>query len=369
MDKVSVALIGTSWWMDSMYLPALQHHPLAHVAAICGRQQASTHKMADRWNIVSRYTDVNNMLEREKLDAVIIATANDSHYAYAMQALEKGIHVLCEKPLTLHYKEAKTMADLAQAKGLITMTPFTYSFMPTTRYIKELIDSGYIGKPYHLNMRYYTGYGRNTNYIWRFDKGIAGSGALGDIGSHFIFIAYLLFGDISGVFAKLDTLLERAKTTPEGKPYDVADDAAMLILQFKNGAQGTIQASTLAYEATPFGQIHQMEFYGSEGSLRSVTDWDTVQEVQGSRVAEGKVRPLEIPERIWGQARRDTVHHTYKDVFRKEGFMTQDFISAIAEKRPTFPSFKEGAYIQKVLEAALKSNRERRWVELREIET
>ncbi len=367
MSKVSVGLIGTSWWTDGMYLPALKNHPLAAVVAICGRKESTTNDIAERWDIPGRYTSVSEMLSGEKLEAVIIATANDSHYSYTMQALEKGLHVLCEKPLALNYKDAKAMADLAEAKGLITMTPFTYSFMPTTRYLKELIDGGYLGQPYHLNMRYYTGYGRNTDYIWRFDKGIAGSGAVGDIGSHFIYIAYLLFGEITGVFAKLDKMIERSKTTPEGKPYDIADDAAMLILQFKNGAQGTIQVSTVAYEATAFGQIHQMEFYGSEGSLRSFTDWDTVQEVQGAKAGQGAVKPLEIPPHIWGKARHDTVHNTYKDVFRQEGFMTQDFISAIAETRQTFPTFQEGAYVQKVLEAALKSDQERRWIELSEI--
>jgi predicted dehydrogenase len=368
MDKVSVGVIGTSWWTDAMYLPALKNHDRANVIAICGRKEATTNEIAERWKIPGRYTDVSRMLGQEKLDALIVASANDSHYSYTMQALEKGLHVLCEKPLTLNYKEAKAMADLAEAKGLVTMTPFTYSFMPTTRYLKELIDDGYIGKPYHLNMRYYSSYGRNTPYIWRFDKAIAGSGSVGDIGSHFLYIAYLLFGEITGVFARLDKLVERAQTTPDGKPYDIADDTAMLILKFKNGAQGSIQASTIAYEATHFGQIHQMEFYGSEGSLRSFTDWDKVQEVHGAKVDKGAVKPLEIPEHIWGKARRDTVHNTYKDIFRQEGFMTQDFISAIAEKRQTFPTFREGAYVQKVLEAALKSDQEKRWVELSEVE-
>jgi predicted dehydrogenase len=367
MTQVSIGVIGTSWWTDAMYLPALQNHPQANIAAICGRKEGTTNDIADRWKIPGRYIDVAKMLENEKLDALIVASANDSHYNYTMQALEKGLHVLCEKPLTLNYKAAKAMADLAEAKSLVTMTPFTYSFMPTTRYIKELIDGGYIGKPYHLNMRYYSSYGRNTDYIWRFDKAVAGSGAVGDIGSHFLFIAYWLFGEITGVFARLDKLLERAQTTPEGKPYEIADDTAMLILKFKNGAQGSIQASTVAYEATHFGQIHQMEFYGSDGSLRSFTDWEKVQEVQGAKVGKGAVKPLEIPEHIWGKARRDTVHNTYKDIFRKEGFMTQDFISAIAEKRQTFPTLREGAYIQKVLEAALKSDQEQRWVELGEI--
>ena len=75
--------------------------------------------------------------------------------------------------------QARQMAEVAERAGVTTMIPFTYRFMPTTRYVKELIDEGYIGRPYHLNLRYYAGYGRSGAYAWRFDLGEAGLRRLG----------------------------------------------------------------------------------------------------------------------------------------------------------------------------------------------
>ena len=99
------------------------------------------------------------------------------------------------------------------------MVPFTYSFMPATRYLRELIMDGYLGQPYHLNMRYYGGGGRKPGYLWRFDTRRGGTGALGDIGSHFLYIARLLFGEIVQVRAQLDRLINRPNLDPDGMEY------------------------------------------------------------------------------------------------------------------------------------------------------
>ena len=363
-NKVAIGIIGSSWWVDSMYLPALQTHPKADIVALCGRRLEPAQKLAETWGVPQVFTDFDKMLDEAGLDALIITSPNDTHYAYSVKALEAGLHVLCEKPLALSYAHAKEMADLAESKGVTTMTPFTYSYMPTAQYLKQLIDEDYLGTPYHLNLRYYTGYGRDGAYSWRFDKALAGSGALGDIASHFLYLAYWFYGEIEGVFANLATHLERPDSRPGGTPYDVADDNAVITFRFKNGALGTVQASTVAYENTPFGQVHQMELHGSEGSLHSFTDWDRVQEVRGAKAGEGPVKPLEIPEKVWQGARRDTVHTTYKDVFRTQETMARAFVTAVAEGQTVTPSFREGAYIQRVLEAALKSHEQGCWVEL-----
>ena len=151
---VKIGMVGTSWWADAMHLPALQAHPQAEITAICGRNAANAQKMAERWDIPQVYTDYRTMIDEGDLDAIVVSTANDTHYPITMKALEAGLHVLCEKPLALTYAHAQEMADLAEEKGLKHMVPFTYSFMPTARYIKELIEDGYIGQPYHLNLRY-----------------------------------------------------------------------------------------------------------------------------------------------------------------------------------------------------------------------
>lgn len=363
MTKVRVGVIGTSWWVDSMYLPALKDHSGAEVVAICGRNLERAQARAEQWGIEAVFTDVDAFLATG-LDAVVIASSNDTHYDFSMRALAKGLHVLCEKPLSLNYAEVQDMIRLANEKGVKTMTPFTYSYMPTVSYLKELIESDYIGQPYHLNMRYYTGFGREEGYLWRFDADKAGSGALGDIASHFIYVAIMLFGDVTGVFAKLGKQMARPKLNPEGETYTQADDNALLTFQFANGALGSIHASTLAIEETPFGQIHQMEFHGSKGSLHAYTDWDSVQQVSGSQEGKGPTKAIEIPKHIWKGVRNDTVHNTYKDVFRTQDVMVRAFITDILEDRVSKPDFEDGARVQKIIEACLKSDAEGRWVDL-----
>ena len=367
-DKlVSVGMVGTSWWADAMHLPALASHPHARTVAICGRNRANAQKMADTWDIPQVYTDYAEMIDRADLDAIVISTPNDSHYPITMKAFERGLHVLCEKPIALTYGQAREMAEAAAAKGLKTLVPFTYSFMPTARYLKELIDSGYLGTPYHLNMRYYSGYARKGDYIWRLDRKIAGSGVVGDLGSHFLYLAEWLYGEISAVTCRLGFSVPRPPLDPQGNPYQLGDDSCMLTLEFAKGALGMIHCTALCYEDTPFGQTHHMEFHGSDGTLYSFIDWDKLQQVKGARVGEGMVRELPIPAHIWGDARRDTAHNTYRDMFRSEDFMIRGFINGILNDTALVPNFEHGARIQRLVSAALQSHETGRRVEVETI--
>jgi len=363
--RVSVGVIGTSWWADAMYLPALTNHPQADITAICGRRAEPANKMAQRWQIPHVFTEYEEMIESGLLDAILVLSGNENHYPATMKALEADLHTLCEKPLAMTYPEAAEMAQLAEAKNLKNMVPFTYCYMPTARYMISLLEEGYIGQPYHLNLRYYTGYGRDTAYNWRFDMGKAGSGAIGDIGSHFLYLATRFFGKIEGIHCKCGQLMERPATDPDGNLYEQAEEMAIMTVAFENGAQGVIHITTLAYEDTPFGQTHHVELHGSEGTLYSIIDWDKVQRVSGARQGEGAIRELPIPDQIWGNARRDTVHNTYRDIFREQDWMTREFITAILAEdsgQPTYPTFRDGATIQQLIEAALQSDKEGRWV-------
>ncbi len=351
-NSLSVGMVGSSWWADAMHLPALASHAQARTMAICGRSRQRAQAMAATWGIPQVYTDYAEMIDQAGLDAIVIATPNNTHYPITMRALQRGLHVLCEKPIAMTYAQAQEMAQTAAAGKLKSLVPFTYSFMPTARYLKELIAGGYIGAPYHLNMRYYTGFAREGDYRWRFDKRIAGSGVLGDLGSHFLYIAEWLYGEIRAVTCRLSHIVPRPKTDPAGRVYPVGDDSCLLSLEFANGAMGMIHCTALCYEDTPFGQTHHMEFHGAGGTLYSYTDWDTVQQVKGARVGEGPVRDLPIPDSIWGGVRRDTVHNTYRDIFRSEDFMIRGFINSILQDTHLKPDLADGARIQRLLEAA-----------------
>jgi predicted dehydrogenase len=350
---LKVGLVGTSWWADAMYLPALADHSEGRITAICGRNTAAANALADRYGIAETFSDWRDILE--VVDAVIIASPNDSHEEIALAAIEQGKHVLCEKPLALDAAGAWRMAEAATAKGVTTMTPFTYRFMPAFQWVKALIDDGYVGTPYHLNLRYQTGYARGGEYAWRFDEALSGGGVIGDIGSHFLHVARWWLGDITGVSALAGRQVAR-QPRPDGSSYRPAEDSSLMTLRFASGAHGSIQATALAWEGDGIGQTHNAEIHGSAGTLHVRCDWDAVQEVQGIRSGEsGRARLLPIPEPIWAGVRRDTVHHTQSDVFRTTDTMARLWLSCAARQQTCQPDLTEGARVQDLVEAALKS--------------
>ncbi len=354
--RVRVGVFGTSWWADTMYLPPLDAHPLAEIVAICGRRAEPTDAIAKTWNIPGRFTDPAEMLQTAELDAVVVATANDTHHDLTMMAVDAGLHVLCEKPMALNQAQAEAMAGGAAAAGVITMVPFTYHYMPVNRWVRQLVSDGFVGRPLHINLRYYTDFGFETDYSWRFDPEIAGTGIIGDLGSHWIHLARWLLDDTETSISAVSSSFVERGPRPDGQPYRQLEDSVAMTVRYRSGAYGILQTSAVCWEGGPFGQSHHLEIHGDAGTIYANCDWDTVQEVRGMKRGDRDgPQPLPIPDEIWNGVRRDTVHNTYRDVFRTTDAMTRGWISAIADGRPVEPSFTEGLAVQRVLDAAAQS--------------
>ena len=355
-SRVRIGLFGTSWWTDAMYLPAIATHPKADVVAICGRRADPAREMAERWSIPAWYTDPDRMLDEAGLDAVIVATANDSHHPLTLAALGAGAAVLCEKPLALDVAQAEEMAAAAEAVGAVTMVPFTYRYMPMLQWMKRLIDDGYVGRPRQISCRYFTSYGMEGEYAWRFDKTYAGSGIIGDLGSHLVHLARWLIDDReSSVSAVTERFVERGPR-PDGSSYEPLEDTAVLTVCYRSGAIGVLHTSAACWEGdTEFGQLQEFDIHGDAGTLHARCDWDRVQEVRGSRLGEPVPQPLPIPDELWGDLRRGPVSDTYRDVFRTTSSMTRAWIEAVAAGAPIQPDLGEGLAVQRVLDAALAS--------------
>jgi predicted dehydrogenase len=208
---VRVGIVGVSWWADAMYLPSLAHHPIGRVTAMCGRDMDRTRMAADRWGVAHAFDNWRTMLDSGEIDAVIVASTNETHYDITMAALEQGLPVLCEKPIALTAEEATRMASAAAKAAVVTMVPFTYRYMPTNQYIKHLIDDGYIGRPYSLNMRYFTGFARDSAYAWRFDTEKSGSGIIGDLGTHWLDMARWFLGEVTSISASVEHFVPRIR--------------------------------------------------------------------------------------------------------------------------------------------------------------
>jgi len=136
------------------------------------------------------------------------------------------------------------------------------------------------------------------------------------------------------------TFVERGPR-PDGSPYEQTEDSAVLTVRYESGAYGVLQVSTVCWEGdSDFGQSHHLEVHGDAGTVHATCDWHTVQEVRGARRDEpGLMRVLPIPDDIWAGVRRESVHDTYRDVFRTTDAMTRGWIDAIVADRPIEPSF------------------------------
>ena len=350
-----VGVLGTSWWADSMYLPALDAHPNVAIAGLCGRTPAKAEQLATEWNVPWWTVDSDEFLDPTRLDAVIVATSNDSHEPLTLQAIERGLHVLCEKPIATSVEAGEAMAAAAAAAGTITLVPFTYRYMPTNQYVKRLLDEGFVGRPHHLNLRYFTGFARDGEYSWRFDTELAGSGVLGDLGSHWLHVARWLMGEVTEIGCISARFVDR-EDRADGSDYERSEDSAQMTVRFESGAYGTLQVSAVCWEGTDFNQTHHLDLHGTDGTIYSLNDWSNVQEVRGLKAGvSGPTQVMPIPDDIWGAARRDKVHDTYRDVFRTNQAMIGDWVDGVRSGRPVEPDLAEGARVQYLLDLAGKS--------------
>jgi predicted dehydrogenase len=355
-SKVHVGIVGTSGWQSFVYVQALQNHPQVEMTAICGRTRENVEQRATEHNIPRIFTDYQAMINQGGLDAVLIGTPDDLHYEMTMQALHAGLHVLCEKPLAITARQAWEMYEAAEAAKVKHMVMFTYRWMPFFRFFHDLISQGYIGRCYHAEFRYLMGYARQKEYLWRFDQKRA-NGALGDLGVHMIDMAHWLVGDISRVSAHLGVFVNRPGAN--GGQIDPANDSAFLLIEFANGAHGTIQASVVAHIAERVMQ-QQVKLYGEAGTLEIDVYYGGSEEgavIRAARSADEQFQTLEVPEDYW----RDVSRSDLWEVFIHQSAGSRAFIDAIVENRLVTPTFYDGYKAQQVMEAAMDSHSSSAW--------
>jgi predicted dehydrogenase len=233
-------------------IPYMMYPPPAvpRLVAICGRTEEAVAEAARRYGYEGYYTDWRKMLENDAVQLFDDGAPNNVHAEPSIMAAEAGKHVLCEKPLARSAEEAKKMLEAVQKAGVKHMTAFNYRFVPAVRQIRELIDSGKLGQIYHFRAVYLQEWimpHYNEKRIWRLNKEVAGSGALGDLGAHIIDLAHYLVGGIKSVSALTKTFIDE-RPLPDGSgtgKVDV-DDAFVAAVEFENGAIGTLESTRFA---------------------------------------------------------------------------------------------------------------------------
>jgi len=346
--------------------PFFPDAPLVEMAVICGRDAAALESARVTFGWKEAETDWKKVIARPDIDIIDICTAGDTHAEIAEAALAAGKHVICEKPLANSVAEAESMTKAAQAaaaKGVFAMVAFNYRRVPALAYARQLIAEGKIGTIFHVRANYLQDWIIDPEFplVWRLQKEKAGSGALGDIGAHIVDAAYFLTGSkITSVSGRMKTFIKErplpsaytglAAGASEGRGAVTVDDSAIFTAELDNGALATFEATRFAA-----GRKNGMsiEVNGSKGSLYFnfedmnellVHDHTAPSHEAGFRkvLATDGAHPYVAawwpPGHILG----------YEHTFTHEIY---DCLKCVAEKKQPSPSFEDGLYIQRVLDA------------------
>jgi len=289
MNRFRVALIGTSFGR-LVQAVAFSRHPGFELVALAGRDPEKTRRLASEAGIAGAYADWREMLERESPDLVSIVTPVDLHHPMMMAALERGAHVLSEKPTALHRFQAAEMRDAARARGRVAAINHEFRFQPARQTALELVKRGAIGAPRRASIlgRYpIWPRGESRPMTWLSDRA-RGGGILGALGSHHTDCLRLFFGEPIRALASVRVGQPR-RGSGEGEKVATADDSCTVHYAFESGATALIDL-----DATAFDRWERYEVLGEEAALRWDDDGDLLW-----RIAPGKdPEAVEVPARF-----------------------------------------------------------------------
>ena len=330
---------------------------------IVGRDEQAVAEAARRLDWEEHTTDWREAITRDDVDIVDICTPGFLHAEIAIAALEAGKHVLCEKPLANDPAEAERMVEAARAareRGQVAALGHTYRRVPALAHARDLVAAGRLGQIRHIRASYLQDWlvDAEAGMTWRLRKETAGSGALGDIGSHAIDqIQYVTGQQVTAVRGRLATMVPE-RPGPDGPEPVTVDDAAWATLELDGGAIASVEASRMATGAK---NELALEVYGTRGALRFDLErldelWflDATAPVAEQGFARVLVTEPEHPylEGWWPQG------HIlgWENAFTNQA---RDLLLAVRSRDPAAysPDFEDGLALQRILEAVIASHR------------
>ena len=274
IPEIGIGMIGHAFmgkahsngWKQMPYIfwpPAA----IPRLVKICGVPESEVAEAARRYGYEEYTTDWKEIISDDRIRIVDNGTPNSLHAEPCIAAAKAGKHVISEKPLGRNAAEAKTMRDAVRKYNVINLCDFNYRMVPAIVLAKNLIDEGKLGRIFHFRARYLQEWIMDADFpiVWRLKKALAGSGALGDLGAHIIDLARFLCGEPKSVMAVTRTFIEERfnESTKKKEKVDV-DDAFASVVEFSNGAIGTIEASRFAAGRKNSNII---EINGEKGSI------------------------------------------------------------------------------------------------------
>lgn len=323
-------------------------------------------------------SDWQSVVAAPDVDLIDICLPDNLHYEVAKAALLAGKHVYCEKPLADTAEQARELADIAKAKGVITRVGHAFPRNPVHDLAKDIIESGEIGDimlfkgGQHVDM--YAD--PSAPFMWRADGKLAPTGIVGDTGSHVFSFMDFLVGRVSALVADNIITTERRPVvkgsqlgqggvlTGQEEMAEVSNpDATNVLVKFANGASGIVDFSRVAM-GRKFRQTY--EIYGTKGSI--AYDYDQVNRLRFYSNADGAGR------QGFREIDVGTEHASYRAFLPLPNFALGyneskiieafEVIRSITTNTQAWPTFETGHHICQIVDACMQSSRTRSWVDI-----
>jgi predicted dehydrogenase len=377
MKKMKAVVLGTGF-MGRVHVEGLRRLGNVEVAGIAARTVERARRFADEASIPRAVGDYRELLTDPAIDAVHICTPNALHFPMAMDALQAGKHVLCEKPLAVSVAEARAMIQLANERNLANCTFHNLRYYPQVQNMRALRAAGELGEILAVQGTYSQDWLLyDTDWNWRLESGP--SRAFADIGTHWCDMVEHVTGlRIASLCADLQTFHKTrkkpnasvetfaAKTSQPGDFTEVpiaTEDFASMIFRLGDSARGAMTVSQISA-----GRKNRLlvEIYGTKASV--AWNGETPDELWIGRRNEPNGLVVKDPSLLTGNAagyadlpggHSEGYDDTFKQVFRR-------FYRTIADRRAPveYPTFADGLRQLQILDAVLESSRTQAWVTL-----
>lgn len=251
--KIRVGVIGVGN-ISEVHIAGYKKDPRAELVAFCDINADRLKEKGEKHSVTKLYTDVDEMLKNEQLDAVSVCTWNAAHAPCTIAALNAGVNVLCEKPMAMNVDEANAMCDAAKRSGKLLMIGFVRRFGNDCAVVQDFLNEGYFGDLYYAKATYLRRHGCPGG--WFGEKAKSGGGPLIDLGVHVIDLVRFIMGNpkpISVYGATFNKIGDRpgikkgddayASSTQSNKDIFDVEDLATAMIRFDNGAVLSIEAS------------------------------------------------------------------------------------------------------------------------------
>lgn len=377
MKKLRIGLVGIGF-MGKTHLWSVRNLPFfyktaelgftAEVVAVCASSLGRAEAFAAEYGIPRAAASPEELIADPEIDVIDICTPNPLHYEVAKEAILSGKSVLCEKPLTVTAAEALELARLAEEHGTVCGTVFNNRFLAPVMRARQLMDEGRLGRilSFEFTYKHNSCIDPDRRVGWK-QTAEAGGGTWYDLGPHVLDLCHYLCGELSFVLGR-SQIAYPTHLKADGSVWETnADEAFYVICGTKEGAMGTVVVSKLTQ-----GANDELTFSvnGERGSLSfSLMDPNYLNFYDATAVGSpmGGVRGY---TRIECVGRYPSPASGFPAIKAPQGWLRghigcmADYLSAVANGVACSPSFADGAYVQRVLEAAVESDRLGREVRL-----